>query len=214
MLIRKLATLAAAGALGLLALGSASASATSLRTDPGNVPLSGQQTLRAASSGSAVLNGPAGTWTCGRTLIDIDVNATTAATITGRLTALTFTSCTDTIPLLDFRDCTLHVPSIPTVSITAAAGGGTVVLTDPVYRCTTSNASTGPACYFTLASAAGSFNNAASTITFTNIGVVGVTPTTDAIAPANCGGTPSQLSFQLRHILQGTSTNTVTVTTS
>jgi hypothetical protein len=215
MSIRRLAALAAVAAISLLALGSASASATTaLRTVPGGALLTGN-TIRNAGSGPAVLTTGAGTLTCQQTLVDVDVNTNTSATsITGKLTSVTSTSCTDTILAVNITSCRLHPPSVPTVTIVAGAGGGTVTLTDPVIRCVTTGSG---ACYYTASSAVGQFSNATGTITFTNvpyagIGVAGTSPTTDAIAAANCGGN-GFYSAELRHI-EGSGGLTVTVTTS
>jgi hypothetical protein len=215
MFIRRQAALAAITAIALLALGAATASAaTTLRTDPGGVLLSGSTTLRNTTSDPSVLATQAGTVTCNQVFLDADANTNSSATsITGKLTALTFTSCTDTILAINIMDCTLQPGTVPTVTITAGAGGGSVVINDPVVRCTTSTP--GRACYLTAASVNGNAVNANSSIAFSNVAIVGATPAgvTDAIPPASCFVSPANLGFTLTHIVQSTN-STLTVTTS
>ena len=209
MSIRRLAALAAIAALGLLALGSASASATtSLRTDPGGGLLSGSLTIKNTTADPAVLETAAGTITCNQTFFDADVNSNTSATtIGGKLTSLTFTSCTDTLLAVNISSCTLHAASVPTVTISANAGGGTITLGHTVVRC--ANGLTG--CYFTTVNATGAAVNATSSIDFT-ASATAVAPTTDAVPAGNCGSSGA-FSVKLTHIVSATNA-TVTVTTS
>ena len=210
MSIRHFAMLAAVAALGLLALGSASASATtSLRTDPGGGLLSGTTTIRNTTSDPVVFETLAGTITCNQAFFDADVNSNAgAASITGTLTSLTFTSCTDTLLAINVSDCTLHAASMPTVQIAATATGGTITLRHTVVRC-----AVGPttACYFTTVNATGAAVNATRSIDFT-ASVTAVTPTSDAAPAGNCLSTAS-LSWRFTHIVSATNA-TVTVTTS
>ena len=209
MSLRHFATLAAVAALGLLVLGSSSASATTvLRTDPGGGLLTGSTTIRNTTAGTAVFETSAGTITCNQTFFDADVDSNSGATsITGRLTTLTFTSCTDTTLFLNFLDCTLHAASTPTVRITGTAGGGTITLSDTVVRCAVGLT----ACYFTTVNATGAAVNATSSIDLT-ASLTAVAPTTDAIPAGNCGSTAA-LTWRLTHIVSATNA-TVTVTTS
>jgi hypothetical protein len=209
MLIRKLAGRMAIAALGLLALGSASASAsTHLRLDPGNMPFAGSTTVTNTTSGPMVWTTGVGNLSCSASRFDADVNAhTSATTIGGSLTGLTFTSCTDSIPLLNFTGCHRHGATLPTVTINGSAG--TVAITDLIVRCTFQGSTS--ACYLTAASAAGTYNNAASTLTYVNVPVAVITtPTTDAIAPGACG-TSGSWTFAFTHIVQGGTNRTVTV---
>jgi hypothetical protein len=214
MSIRRLAALAAIAAIGLLALGSASASATTtLRTDPTGAPLSGSTTIRNTTSDPAVLATQAGTITCNQTLFDADVTSNTSAgSISGSLTALTFTSCTDTILAINVSSCTLRSGTTPTVSITSAAGGGTVNLGSTTVRCATSLTQ---GCYYNAASANGTATNTPSAIRYSGVAVSAQIPAglTDAVSVANCG-TTGTFSVALTNIVQGTGTNGVTIATS
>jgi hypothetical protein len=214
MSIRRLAALAAIAAIGVLALGAGSASATTtLRTDPGGGLLSGSLTIRNTSADPAVLATGAGTVTCNQTFFDADVNGNTGATnIGGKLTTLTFTTCTDTILAVNILDCTLATGSVPTVTITAVAGGGTVVLGDTIVRCATSTP--GKACYYTAATATGNGSNAGNSIAYANVGVTGLTTGfTDGIVPVNCGSSGT-FGVTLTGIVQGATTNQVTIAQS
>jgi hypothetical protein len=108
MVVRKAAALAALTAIGVLALDSTSASATTaLRTDPSGALLSGA-TVRNIASDPFLLVHQSGSLTCSQAFMDLDVNSNTSATsITGKLTTMTFTSCSDTILAVNIVDCTL-----------------------------------------------------------------------------------------------------------
>jgi hypothetical protein len=210
MVIRKLAALAV---FAVLALGSASASATTaLRTDPGGGLLSGS-TVRNNDSDPLLIATQAGTVTCNETFLDWDVNSNTSPTsITGKLTKVTFTTCTDTILAVNILDCTLATGSVPTVTITAGASGGTVALGDTIVRCATSTPF--KACYYTSASSLGNGINATNTIGYANVGVTGITTGfTDGTVPVNCG-TSGSLGVTLTGIFQGAGANVVTITQS
>jgi hypothetical protein len=142
---------------------------------------------------------------------DLGANKSVTTSITGSLTSLTFTSCTDTILALNISSCRLHpVGAVPTVQLTAAAGNGVVQLAGVVERCATSATQ---ACYYSLPTVAGTLTNASSSIAFVDVPYAPIaTSTTDAVAAANCG-TTGNLSFTLTHIVQSTN-QTVTVTTS
>lgn len=215
MFIRKLASLAAIAAVGLMVFGAVSASAgTTLRTDPGGGLLSGSTTIRNTTADPATLSTLAGEITCHQTFFDADVNVHSSTTdITGKLTTLTFTSCTDNILAVNILDCTLGNAPLPSVTITARAGGlSTISLGDTTVRCATSTP--GKACYYTAPFADGSGVNATSSIAYTNVGVSGITTGfTDGIVPVNCG-TSGQFGVTLTHIVQGTGSDTVTIATS
>jgi hypothetical protein len=199
----------------LLTVGSAGASATTaLRVDPPGGLLTGTTTIKNTTSDPAVFQTQAGTFTCSRTNFDVDVTSNSSAgSISGSLTALTFTSCTDTILAVNISACHLHRVGgiIPSVSITSTAGGGNVLLNDVTIRCTTSPTQ---GCYFTAASANGTAANATSRINFPSVAVSVASPagTTDAVSPAFCG-TTAALGFTLTHIVDAAN-RTVTITTS
>jgi hypothetical protein len=217
-----LAPLATIAALGLLALGASSASATTtLRLDPGNVPFSGTTTITNTTSSSAIWSSGAGSMSCPLAKFTANLNSHSSATnITGSLTSLTFarttaTACTSTLPV-NYDDCSLHGGTIPTVSITSNATGGTVVLGDVLFRCRIVGPATPTACYFTWPTATGAENNAASTITFSGVSVTAVgnpAGTTDG-QPAGVCGTSATFSVTFRHIVQRTTNKTVTITTA
>lgn len=216
MTIRKLASLMAIAALGLLALGAASASAsTALRTDPGGALLTGSTTLTNTTADPAVLTMPSvGTITCNQTFFDADVtrNASTSS-ISGTLTNLTFTSCTDTILGIDIPDCTLSPTSpFPAVSIVGtSAAGGTVSLSDPTIRCATSpNLGF---CYYTPHTVpTGNFLNSNSSLTYSVTGVTAVAGSNSL--GAFCGGAAGTFNTTLTHVVQGGTNRTMTLTTS
>lgn len=212
MFIRRSVSVAAIAAVGLLAVGSASAS-TTLRTDPGGGLLSGATTVRNVTSDPATLVTAAGDVSCAQAFSDIDVNANSSATsISGKITSLTLTSCTDNILAVNVLDCTLATGNLPTVTVTANDTGGSVVQGDTISRCATSTV--GKACYFTASSASGAGVNATKRLDYSGVGVVAITTGfTDAIQPANCGSSGT-FGVTLTHAVQSTGTNTVTITTS
>lgn len=209
-------SLAMFAVLGALALGAMSASAsTFIRTDPGGGLLSGSTTIRNTTSDTATFASLAGTMDCSQTFLDADLNASSSATsISGTLTALTFTSCTGRFGLVPYPDCSLHAigGALPTITISPLAIGGAVTLNDVTVRCATTGTN---ACYYTSASIAGAASNAASSISFTNFGGTPVLPagTTDAAPPGNCGSSFTA-STTLTHIVQGGTNRTITITTS
>jgi hypothetical protein len=210
MFIRKLAVLAAIAAFGLLALGSISASAsTALRTDPGNALLTGSTTITNTSSSPALLTLDIGSVTCSNTRFDADVTRNSSATsITGTLTALTFTTCTDTVPFVQVTSCHRTGATFPAIHITAGDTGGQVQIVDATVVC---NVASGGACYYTAATANGNASNATSTLSYTGIGVTHVTGAGDL--GFLCGNGAS-FSVTLNHIVQGGTNRTVTITTT
>lgn len=214
MVARKMVLLVVLTALGSAALGAASAqAATNLRVDPsGGTLLPSTTTLRYAASDPAILTTNLGTITCTQSSFDFDVTRNSSPTsISGTLTGLTFTSCTDTWPVVTIPDCSLHPASLPGISITATASGGTVALGDLTFRCAIQGGTS--ACYFTAASAVGTASNVARSLVFNNVGVVFASPTSDALGSGICGSTMS-LSWQFTQLVQGGSNLPVTVTTS
>lgn len=213
MSIRRLAASAAIAAISMLALGAASASATTvIRTDPGGGLLTGSTTIRNTTSNTAVLQTSLGGVTCTRTTFDADLASNSGpSSVTGTITSLTFAGCTDHIPLITITECGLHAGSpLPTIHITADAGGtgGSVQVTDPTVRCAIANSTS--ACYYTAATATGSANNVTSNLTFANVAVASVSPTTDALGAGLCG-TNATFGVTLQHIVQGGTNATITI---
>jgi hypothetical protein len=209
MFIRKLAGLATITALGLLALGATSASAsTQLRLDPGNTSLMGSTTITNTSSGVATFATHAGMINCSNTSFTATaLSHTGPTTIGGNLSSLTFTTCTDTLPLVNISSCHRHGATLPSMSISGSLG--TVTLTDVIVRCNVVSSTQG--CYYTAATAVGSVNNALSTLAYTGTGLTAISsPTTDAVAPGACG-TTGTVSVNLRHIVQFGTNKTVTI---
>jgi hypothetical protein len=147
MSIRKLAVLAAIAAFGVLALGAGPASATTvLRLDPGNTVWSGVTKITNTTSDTAVLSTSLGAVTCASTKFTADLTSHHSATsITGHLTTLTFSSCTDHIAAVNIQECGLHAGSpLPTVHITAtSATANTIVVNNAVVRCSIQNSTSG-----------------------------------------------------------------------
>jgi hypothetical protein len=200
----------------LLTVGSAAASATTaLRTDPGNLLLTGTTTIKNTTSDPVVFQTQAGGFTCTRTNFDVDVTSNSSAgSISGSLTALTFTTCTDTILAVNISACHLHRigGAIPPVSITSNGAGGNISLSDVTVRCTTSPTQ---GCYYTAATENGTGVNATSSINFPGVPVIAVgnpPGTTDGVSAANCG-TTATVSVTLTHIVDSTN-RTVTITTA
>jgi hypothetical protein len=206
-----MALIAAIAALGLLALGSASAPAsTTLRTDPGGGLLSGSTTVTSTSNEPVVMPLNLGTVTCNSLKFDADVTSNSSATsIAGTLTGLTLTSCTDTIPVISVGSC--HASTTPAVSITANDTGGHMNLTDVLVRCPVAG---GPnACYFTAATATGVELNATSSLAYTNVATVyPASNPADGLGGNICGATGT-FSATLTHLVQGGTNATLTITT-
>lgn len=217
MSIRKLTLLTAVAAVGLMGLATTSASAsTALRTDPGGSLLTGSTTITntASDTSTRVFSG-LGTIHCAQTFADIDVHGRTSPTsITGTLTGLTFTSCTDTLPVIQYTSCALSPTSpFPVVHITATNDqGGTVQITDETIRCSIQGAGTS-FCYYTMTSSSniGAFVNAPSTLTFSGVVLHHVTGSGDL--GAICGA-QGAFNTTLTHLVQGGTNRTITITTS
>jgi hypothetical protein len=186
---------------------------TAVRTDPGNSLLAGATTLRNTASGSATFTGSNGTLTCAQAILNANFtsNANVTTSITGQVTSLTLTSCTDTASFINFSSCSLHGGSpLPQVHLTgASSGGGYMRLTNLVVRCALVGLPY--ACYFAF-NANGPFNNTTSSISFANSGFSTVNTTSDA-AGQTCISS-GWFSVLLAHIVQGGTNRTVTLTTS
>lgn len=218
MPIRRSAALTALAlsATSVLALGASPSSATTtLRLDPSNTVFSGATQIRNNRADPAVFSTSLGTITCPETDFEFDVSRHTSATsISGSLTTFTLTACTDTIAPVNITSCHLHQPTTaPGVTITGGAGGGTIVLSNTVWRCNIQNSPPpGFACYYSASTANGSYSNSLNSLTFPTVTTSTVQPTSDALASGLCGSA-STLGFSLTHIVQSTTNKTLTVTT-
>jgi hypothetical protein len=210
MLIRNFALPAVIVASGLMALGAVSAQATTaIRTDPGGALLSGTTTLKNTSSTPAILVMTGiGTVSCAQTTVVGNAKTNTSATTITGTGQGTYTSCTDTFPVIDIESCRGH-GTFPSITITSTATGGLIRSGDAMSRCAVTGTSTG-ACYYTAATATGVANNAASTITYANVPVTSVT--TSGSLGALCGSTGSYSSKLTHGVNQ--SNQTLTITTS
>jgi hypothetical protein len=211
MFVRKLALLAAISALGLLAIGSASASATSVRADPSGTALTAGTSITNGGSDPATLAlSGFGEINCTSTTFSATVGASGGASVTGTLDALTFTSCTDTLPVITISSCHLANAGVPTVHITAIAGGGTVVLNNTFVRCILAGSTS--ACYYQASTASGTAQNANSALSYTGVAVTHSAPAgrTDDLGGV-CGNSGS---FNATLTDVRAPTGTITITTN
>jgi hypothetical protein len=221
MLIRKMAVLASLATIGLLSLGAGAASATStaIRTDPGGL-LTGATTItNGASDTSTLALDGLGTIHCSQTTFEATLASNTgASSVTGTLNQLTFTSCTDTIPVIGISSChldaSLGLPAIHIVADNSSAAGanGTVQVTDPRVKCNLINGGNA-GCYYTgtSSSAIGDAFNANSRIVFPNVTAHHVTGSGDQ--GVLCG-TQGSFNATLTDVRQVGTNRTITVTTT
>jgi hypothetical protein len=101
------------------------------------------------------------------------------------------------------------VPSINILGTSAA--GGTVSINDPTLRCATSpNLGF---CYYTPHTVAtGNFLNTNSSLTYAVTGFTAVAGSNSL--GALCGGNPGVVSWNFTHVVQGSTSRTLTVTTA
>jgi hypothetical protein len=223
MFIRKLAALASLATVGLLSLGAGAASATStaIRTDAPSALLTGATTITNGGSDSSTMAFAGfGSFHCAQTTFEATLASNTgAASVTGTLNQLTFTSCVDTIPVITFTSChldaSLGLSGIHIVADNSPAAGanGTVQVTDPRVKCLISGGGGHAGCYytFTSATAIGNVFNANSRIVFPAITVHHVTGTGDQ--GSLCPGL-SSLNTTLTDVRQVGTNRTITVTTT
>lgn len=220
MPIRKLARLAEMAATGLLVLCAFSTSvpaSTALRTDPGNGLLTGPTTLRTTSADSVNLTFPTLTsYHCGQAGFDVDVTRnSSASSITGSLTRLDLTHCTDDFAggLFSISACGLETGTLPAVHATATSTiGGTISLGDLTLRCPlTRTPGLTTQCYYTATPTTGQVTNASSRLTFSSffLPYVGRSDSIASLCPI-----AATLSMDLTHLVQGATNRTVTLTTS
>lgn len=211
MSIRNLAVPLAAALLTLSAGAVSASAATTVRTDPGGELLTGATTVRNTTSGAAVITTSAGTLTCTQASFDAHLTANVSSSIIGGgLTALTLTTCSDTLPTVNIEECALHAPTLPQVRLTSTAGGGDFTVIDPTVRCKL--VSQNIACYYTLEPLTGFLSNAPSMLMFTNAPVTTVTPTGDALSATMCGN-GGLFNVTFTHLVDSAN-RTITVTTS
>jgi hypothetical protein len=215
MFIRKLVLLAAIAAFGVLAVdATASAATTVLRTDPGNALVPAGTTVTGTSEGAATLQIPSlGTLTC-HAGFSLTASVTEGnPSVDGTLGSLAFTSCSDTIPLIDVDTCSAISP-FPTVTVAATSTtGGSVTLGNTQTFCHVVGTGTpGSGCYYLGTSPTGSFTNLNSTLAFVNVAVDHKVPTgaTNDLG-ASCGTTGT---FTARFSGVHTSAGALTLATS
>jgi hypothetical protein len=121
-------------------------------------------------------------------------------------------ACATTLPV-NYSDCQLHGSTLPSVTITGNALGGTVALGHTLIRCQVVGSASG--CYFTWGTAHAQANSAASTIAFSGVSIQAIgnpAGTTDGLTAGVCG-TSATFSVTFTHIVQGGTNRTVTITT-
>jgi hypothetical protein len=144
----------------------------------------------AVSSGG---NGPAvitlsglGTIDCTNNSFIGTVSASGGATAGGTLNALSFTSCTDTLPVITITGCNGVSPA-PTVTITATNhNGGSWAWGNLFFRCNVAMSTR--KCYYKASTAAGSFVNSGAGLSFSGVAIAHNAPsgTSDDLG-AGCG---------------------------
>jgi hypothetical protein len=188
------------------------AAATAIRVDPGASLLASGSTV--TGKGRSTIVASVGTGTCDASF-DYDVGTNPATpTVAMTLTGFTLSGCRDTIPFIDFDDCSAVAP-FPAVTATALAGGGTLTLTNTFVRCHVLGSGTpGTACYFKAQTASGAFANATSTLTYTSVATVHtVPPTNSGDQGALCASFAFTLSMDFTNV-HAANGSRVTMTTS
>jgi hypothetical protein len=187
--------------------------ASALRVDPANTNVAAGATLKYRSSHPATLvMGGFGVITCASTTSDITAGVSGGTTVTGTLDALTFTSCTDTVPVVNITSCVKVASTFPTVAFRATgASGGTETLTDVFVKCFLAGSSSG--CYYKAATAVGNVQNIPSLTTFSGVSTTHTVPagaTDDFGALCGAGGS---FSVTFTDFTLGTTGTTVTLRT-
>lgn len=180
MLVRRLTVLAVPCVLGLLVIASpASAATTVLRGDPGNVPLPPGTTVTGTSEGPVTLTFPGvGELSCHANFAAVFVTTHGNPSIDGVLESLTFSPCTDTIPIIAIDDCAMHQHQSTVVAAAQSSSGGAVTFNDVTMFChVAGSGNPGAGCYWKFTDPVGSFNNTRSTLTFPSVTVDHVVPT-------------------------------------
>ena len=143
---------------------------------------------RALSEDATLLLPLFGTVRCANGTFDATVGASGGLNITGTLHSLTFSSCTDTIPIITISSC--HLVNGPrSLTITALShAGGTINVNDITVKC---NAGGGNGCYYTASTALGLTDNTSTRLDFLSVGVTHTSGSGDL--GALCGNTASFL---------------------
>lgn len=186
---------------------------TAFRTDPGGNLLTGSTTLTNTTSGTSTVTFPGATLLCGQTSLDVDLNSNVSSGssyVTGTITSYTFTSCTDTIVVINFSSCVLAPGTFPSIrALVIKDTGGSFYADDATVRCSIAGSTTS-FCYYTLDFYIGLYTNATSEI----LGSADWTATT---GPGSLGAacpSPGLETESLRHLVQGGTNRTITLTTS
>lgn len=145
---------------------------------------------------------------CTTNYIEAHVFAHTAApTITGGVTSLTFTDCTDSVPVINIASC--HLDNVPQLHIESIAGLGLWDITDPILRCPIIGGGGAASCSYTSVVANGIFRNEKSSLHFTDVTATHVATTGDV--GMSCGHA-AEWSTTFTHIVQFGTNKTLTVT--
>jgi hypothetical protein len=211
MAIRKLALLASSCVFGLVGAGAGSASAATYvhgGTTSGNLlPAASTILNRSSDTATLTLNGT-GELSCTVTTGFATVGASGGATVSATGNSLTFTSCTDTIPVINIQSCHLAATTLPTAVVTATShNGGTVVFSNTFVRCVAAGSTSG--CYYKATTASGTASNTGATLSYASVGVTHTAPAgaTDDLGVA-CG-TIGSFSMALTDLVRGATGTTL-----
>lgn len=167
MFIRKIAIMAALCALAVV--GAASASAATYvhkTTSTGNVAPSGSA-VAGTQTGTALLTSSSGNISCTSGSFSGTVGASGGATVTGSLSALSFSTCTDSIPLITVTGCSaINTGSTGIVASSSSSTGGSLNLTSVQVQC---NFSGGGNCVFSASTANGTYTNSTGNLVYSNV---------------------------------------------
>jgi hypothetical protein len=189
MSIRKTLGLGALATLALIALGATTSSATITLEPAGAVP-TGTHIVNGASDPATLTVTGLGTLTCNTTSTDITLSSNGNPTASGTLNSLTFTTCTDTIPVINLGECTLTTSPLPIVSITGTGPtGGFFAVGDTKVRCVLVGVGTptGSGCDYTMATASASVTNSPSKALFNGISAGHVSGGSNDLGSTLCG---------------------------
>jgi hypothetical protein len=211
MLIRKAASLAVMAAIGLVAFSATSASAsTALRTDPGNVRLTGLTQIANTSSDTLTWDIPTVSHrSCAQTSFNARLNAnTSSSSITGTLTSFT-------MPCVGMTCILSPTSPFPVIHISANTDqGANFTIDDMTLRCPATDAfGTHGFCYHTASTVTGSYLNVISRLVFPFVTLVHTTGPGD-LGIGVCSSFASSLSVTLTHFVQTGTNKTLTVTTT
>jgi hypothetical protein len=212
MSVLKPAVLAILAALSLMSFVATAQASTSLFTDPLTTDSTSTTSFTNDPDMDLVWHGALFTNTfCHQaSFAFVAPGAHSATSVTGQLTALTFSSCTQSFGP-NYPHCALHYPTFfghPSVQITGNDTGGTVRLNDVVVRCAIAASST--ACYFTMAAPTGTYTDATGALDFTNVPLTSVAATTDS---SGSGCTTGTASWSFTHLHQSGTSRTLTIRT-